>query len=203
LRESVGWLVGYVGVSAGVGALVGVVWFWIIKLPGYRLGQDFYARIDEWDEAQVFAADFWLAALGLVACLLGWLAWTWFRNLGWPAAALAALGGLGSALLAERVGRWLGPSDFDERLANAQPGVDTVIPIDLQSHTPVYLAVWVALAVLPVLIAAAVAPMDSLDPGWHRLETPPPDGDKGPAEPERPARRSSEGRVLPGWPLRH
>jgi hypothetical protein len=162
------WAALYAAVTAGAGAAAGVVWYAVVDLPGYRVTRDFYARIDEWEEARLFGADVWLAGLGVVtAALLGWLAWVWFRRHGWLAAVLAALGGLGAGVLAEVVGQALGPSDFDARLANAQPGVGTVIPVELASHTPLYLAVWVACAVLPVLAAAALAPAN---PDWHRLE---------------------------------
>jgi hypothetical protein len=155
---------------AVVGVLAGVAWYWAVDLPSYRLGNDFYALIDEWGESQIFGADVWLAAIGVLAGgLLGFLAWFLFRRFSWLSAVLAALGALGAGLAAELTGRWLGPSGFDERLAEAQPGVDTVIPVDLASHTPVYLAVWVASATLLVLIAAIVAPGDSV---WHQLEDP-------------------------------
>ncbi|MDR1077318.1 MAG: hypothetical protein LBL55_01360, partial [Propionibacteriaceae bacterium] len=112
--------------------------------------------LSERGRAQIFAADAWLAGLGLVVGpILGWLAWRWFGRLGWPATVIAAGAGLIASLVTNQVGRILGPGDFATRLSNAQPGDQVVI--EFASHSLVYLAVWIALAVLPVLLGSAWA----------------------------------------------
>ncbi|MDR1386183.1 MAG: hypothetical protein LBJ44_01060 [Propionibacteriaceae bacterium] len=147
------WLGAYLLICLIAGTVAGAIWYGLVDLPAYELGADLYARLSERGRAQVFAADVWLAGLGLVAGpLLGWLAWRWFGRLGWLSAVIAALAGLIAAAVTSAVGHVLGPGDFATRLSNAQPGDQVVI--EFASHTPVYLAVWVALATLPVLLGS-------------------------------------------------
>jgi hypothetical protein len=131
--------------------------------------------MNETGHAQIFAADMWLAALGVVVGAgLGYLAWSWFGRLGWPCAFLAGAAGLLAAFICRTVGHWMGPGDFDQRLANAQPSGSALIRVELTSHTPVYLAVWAAMALLPVVIAASLAPTVADHRGWERLDRPRP-----------------------------
>jgi hypothetical protein len=171
LRNTLGWIGAYLLVCLIAGSVAGTVWFWVVDLPGYTLDDDFYAHMDEQGHAMVFSADAWLCALGLVAgALLGWLAWRWFGGLGWPCALVAATAGLVGGLVTELVGHVLGPDAFDQRLATAQPSATDLIAVPLTSHTRVYLAVWVAAALLPVLVASLLAIQKEGIARWTRLD---------------------------------
>jgi Na+/H+-dicarboxylate symporter len=176
LGNTMGWLGAYALITLITGALAGTVWYWVVDLPGYTIDANYYAHMGELGHAMVFSADAWLVALGVVAAVLGWLAWRWFGRLGWPSAIIAAVAGALAGFVTSQVGHILGPGDLDESLARALPAASDnapvpVIPVQLTSHTPVYLAAWVALAVLPVTIAAVLAPTAKDPRGWRRLES--------------------------------
>ncbi|MDR1807203.1 MAG: hypothetical protein LBR33_04705 [Propionibacteriaceae bacterium] len=170
LPNTMGWLGAYVLVTLIVGALAGTVWYWAVDLPGYTLDNSFFATMSELAHSQIFAADAWLSGLGVLAGIgLGWLAWRWFGRLGWPCAVIAPLAGLLAGFSCSFVGSLLGPDDFDVRLANAQPSA-TPVAVELASHTPVYLAVWAAAALLPILAGTVVAPLFHRAKRWQHLE---------------------------------
>jgi hypothetical protein len=168
LGNTMGWLGAYLLIVLITGAIAGTAWYWLVDLPGYTLDKSFYAYMDERSHAMVFSADAWLVALAVVAAALGWLAWLWFGRLGWPSAIIAALAGALAGFITATVGHILGPDDLYQRLANAQPEGPS-IPVQLTSHTPVYLAAWSAAALLPLLIAAAITPTGKDPRGWRRL----------------------------------
>ncbi|MDR0990701.1 MAG: YqiJ family protein [Propionibacteriaceae bacterium] len=150
-----------------IGALLGSLWYSLVDLPGYTLNNDFYAQMSEADQARIFQADLWLTVFGLVGLPLGWLVWRWFGQLGWPCVIIATLASLATGQVTAWIGHWLGPPPVDEILAVTQPASDVVIAVELTPHTEVYLAVWVALTLLPIVIAATtttVSPRPWLQP---------------------------------------
>jgi hypothetical protein len=151
------WCAVFAALAALVGFLSGVFWWGIVDLPTYRIGEDFRGYTTERALTEVFSTDAWFAGLGLtVGAGLGYVAWRWFRDLGWPVTFIAALGALLAGAVCNVTGDWLGPRSFEARLAAASP--NDVIPIDFQLHTPVVLLVWAFAAVLPVLIVSSLGP---------------------------------------------
>jgi hypothetical protein len=154
-------VVSWVGILAGlavvVGALSALLWARVVRLPAYVVDADHFASISERGHAEVIAADAWFVVIGLAAgLLLGALAWSWFRNLGWPVALIATGAGLLAGLVCWGVGQLLGPGPFDVRLAQAQPGDSVVIAFAL--HAPAALAAWGLAAVAPSMFLAALGP---------------------------------------------
>ena len=186
LVATTGWLGAYLLVCLIVGGVAGAAWSWLVRLPGYTVADDFSALMSEAGHALIIEADLWLAGLGVVVGLaLGWLGWHWFARLGWPCAVVAGLAALLAARVTATVGGWLGPGDLDQRLASAQPSATTLIPIPLAPHSPVYLAVWAAFALLPVALAAARTQAGSRLTSGRRLEI----DDGAEPTPPRPVRR--------------
>ncbi len=151
------WGAVFAALAAVVGFLSGVFWWGVVDLPTYTIGEDFRGYTTERALTQFFSTDAWFAGLGLcVGAGLGYVAWRWFRDLGWPVTFFAALGALLAGTVCDLTGRWLGPQSFDARLAAASP--NDVIPIDFQLHAPVVLLVWAFAAVLPVLVVSSLGP---------------------------------------------
>jgi len=151
----------WVGVLAGLAVIVGglsaLLWARVVHLPGYTVDSDHFAQLSERGHADVIAADAWFVVIGLVSgLLLGSLAWSWFRRLGWPVALIATGTGLLAGLVCWGAGQLLGPGPFDERLAQAQPGDSVLIAFEL--HAPAALAAWGLAAVAPSMFLAALGP---------------------------------------------
>jgi hypothetical protein len=157
VKTMLAWLVSFAGLSAVVGFLSGVFWWGVVDLPTYTIGEDFRGYTTERALTEVFSTDAWFAGLGLTAGAgVGYVAWRWFRDVGWPVTFVAGLGALLAGGICDLTGRWLGPQSFDARLAAASP--KDVIPIDFHLHVPVVLLVWAFAGVLPVLIASSIGP---------------------------------------------
>jgi len=157
VRTMLAWFGSFAALSVVVGFLSGVFWWGVVDLPTYTIGSDYRGYTTERSLTEVFGTDAWFAGLGLtVGAGLGYVAWRWFRDLGWPVTFVAGVGGLLAAGLCEVTGEWLGPQNFDARLSAASP--NDVIPIDFQLHAPVVLLVWAFAAVLPILIASSIGP---------------------------------------------
>lgn len=151
------WIGVLAGVAAAVGGLGALVWWRGTPLPTYHIEVDSSAVMAEGGQQLIVAADALFAVIGLFAgLLLGALAWSWFKWVGWPAAIIATCAGLGAGLVCWGVGQLLGPGPFDQRLAAARPG--DVVPISLQLHAPSALAVWAFAAVAPTLFASSLGP---------------------------------------------
>lgn len=154
--------------AAVLGVLGAVFWVLVVDLPGYVVQADGHAVTSERDLTSVFNSDAWFAAIGVVLGLgLGFIAWRWFRHLGWPMVALATAGALTAGVVCWLLGVLLGPGSFQDRLAQAAPG--DFVPISLELRSPVVLALWVMMAVLPVLIGASLA-RDPDDAPLHRRQ---------------------------------
>jgi hypothetical protein len=143
--------------AAVVGFLCGVFWWGVVDLPTYRIADDFRGYTTERGLTEFFGTDAWFSGLGLtVGVALGYVAWRWFSDVGWPVTFVAGLGALLAGGICDVTGRWLGPGSFDTRLAAASPG--DVIPIDFQLHSPIALVVWAFAGVLPILVASSMGP---------------------------------------------
>ena len=170
VRKVLAWCAAFAGLAALVGFLSGVFWWGIVDLPTYTIGEDFRGYTTERALTEVFSTDAWFAGLGLaVGAGVGYVAWRWFRELGWPVTFIAAVGALVAGLVCEVTGTWLGPQSFDARLAAASP--NDVIPIDFQLHTPVVLLVWAFAGVLPVLVVSSLGPDADEEPRPRRPRT--------------------------------
>ena len=147
------WILVYAGTVAVVAVVAGIVWNRIVVLPNYQIGEDFRARISESGLGEIVATDVWFTFIGAVAGLvLGVMAWILFHELGWPVTLIAGVGALLAGVAARFVGEFIGPRDFDERIAAATTG--DLVRVDFTAHTWIPLAVWVGLSVLPVLIGS-------------------------------------------------
>ena len=139
------------------GAVAGLLWWWLVDLPSYRVGEDGAATTSERDLAAVIGSDAWYGALGLAFGIgIGLLAWRWLGRLGWPVVVVALLVALAGGVVCWVAGSQLGPGPFDPRLAAARPG--DLVPIPLTLHTRASLLSWPLGAVLPIMLAASLGP---------------------------------------------
>jgi hypothetical protein len=153
--------------AAVVGLLCGVFWWGVVDLPTYKIAPDFRGYTTERGLTEFFGTDAWFSGLGLtVGVALGYVAWRWFKDVGWPVTFVAGLGALLAGGICDVTGRWLGPSSFDTRLAAGSPG--DVIPIDFQLHSPIALVVWAFAGVLPILVASSMGPDAEEEPRPRR-----------------------------------
>jgi len=147
----VGLVLGFVLFALGVGAVAGVLWWWLVDLPGYLVDNDGKAVTSERGLADFIGGDAWFTLLGaVVGLVLGCLAWLRLQLLGWPVVLVSALAALGAALVCWTVGYHLGPGDFTVRLADARPG-DLVL-VELTVRARASLLVWPFAATVPVLL---------------------------------------------------
>lgn len=156
-QRTISWVGVLAGICVIVGAACALLWAWLVHLPSYVVGEGYFAGLTERGQTEFFAADAWFVIIGLGAGLgVGWVAWAWLRDLGWPVALLATFAGLGTGVVCMGIGQLLGPGSFDARLATAKPG-DSV-PISLQLHSLPALAAWGLAAVSPALFASSLGP---------------------------------------------
>ena len=138
-----------------VGALVALFWTNVVELPAWQVQADGSATMTQSGWTQMISIDAWyvLCAL-LVGPGIGWVAWCWFKPLGWPAAVIAALAGLVTGVVCAQLGPVLGPGAFAGRIAAANPGDRVPVAFELQAMSA--LAAWPLTAVAPVLFAASL-----------------------------------------------
>jgi len=154
-RRSRAWFFVYACTVAVVAVVAGIVWNRLVVLPAYQIGDDFRARIPESGLSQIVGTDVYFTFIGIVGGLvLGVTAWILFHDLGWPVTLIASLGALAAGIIARYVGQFIGPRDFDERIASATIG--DFVRVDFTATSWVPMAVWVGVSVLPVLIGSLV-----------------------------------------------
>lgn len=158
--EVMPWVGMLAGLSVVVGALSAVFWVNVVDLPEYFIERDYSATVSERGLTEFVAADAWYVVCGvLVGVGLGIVAWRWFKPLGWPSALLAAGAGLLAGIVCWKFGELLGPGDFYDRLAKAEPG--QLVPISLTLRSMSAPAVWAFAAVTPVLLASSLGPEEA------------------------------------------
>lgn len=152
----------YTVLLAALGAVAGVVWHAVVRLPVYHVGDMGRASTTERGLTGYFGTDAWFCLLGAVVGLLaGVLAWRWFRRIGWPVVPLALLAATLAGLLCWWVGTSLDPDDFASRIATAHPGDD--VPVDFRLRSLPALLVWPFFATIPVLLGSSLG-RDEDDP---------------------------------------
>lgn len=162
-----------------VGGLGALLWVNLVHLPAYEVRADGRAVISAQGLASLIAGDAAFVLLGLAGgVLLGGIAWSWFRQVGWWVALIAA----GAALLAGVTCWWLGtlvgPGPFDVRLAEARPG--DVVPVSLGLRAPSALAVWPFAAVAVPLFAASLGADVRQVTRWRARKPAASEGEPGP-----------------------
>lgn len=156
------WVAVYAGLCVVCGLLSALFWVCVVRLPEYEVRADGRAVIGERGLAAFFATDAWFVLTGLmVGAGLGYLAWCWFRPLGWATSALGGLGALLAAVCCWGFGSFVGPGPLADRLAGAQPGEH--IPIAFELSAVSALAAWPFAAMVPLLLLATFA-RDPEDP---------------------------------------
>ena len=154
-RRVFGRLIGFAAASLGVGAAAGVVWWLVVKPPGYDLSSCGSATTSERGLSDFISSDAWFCAIGLVVgLLLGIAAWRWLRDLGWTIVLVVLVCATAAALTCWLVGYRLGPGDFSARLAAAQPGEAVPIPLTLRARAS--LLTWPFFAIIPVLLGSSL-----------------------------------------------
>lgn len=154
-------LVGYTALVLGLGALSGVLWWAVVRLPAYAVAESGRAQVSERGLTEFFAGDAWFCVIGLVlGVAFGVLAWRLFRDLGWAVPVGVVVLALLAGLLCWLVGYRLGPGPFVARLAAAQPG--ELVPIELTLRSTVALLVWPFAAVVPVLLGSSLGRDDEV-----------------------------------------
>jgi hypothetical protein len=146
---------GFAAASLGLGGAAGVLWWLLVKPPGYELNSGGAASTSERGLTQFIAGDAWFCAIGLVVgVLLGLAAWRWLRDLGWLVVLVVLVWATASALTCWLVGYLLGPGDFSARLAAGQPG--DLVPIPLTLRARASLLTWPFFAIIPVLLGSSL-----------------------------------------------
>lgn len=157
----------YLVAALALGMLAGVIWNWVVDLPGYRMGDNGSATMTERELTQFFTTDYWFSVVAVVGGLvLGAWGWWWFGRRGPVVVLLVVLAACGASAAAWWVGSMMGPHDFDSRLSQAQPG--EVVSIDFELTALTALAMWPLAAILPVMLAAAFQP----EPGSRAFRRP-------------------------------
>ena len=145
----------FTALGLGLGAVSGVAWWAVVKLPAYQVNDDGSASISERGLTEFFGGDAWFCAIGLVVGVgLGGVAWRALHDLGWPLVLLVGIVAVLAGLVCWFVGHRLGPGDFVARLAAARPG--DLVSIELTLRARASLLTWPFFAVVPVLLSSSL-----------------------------------------------
>jgi hypothetical protein len=147
--------------ALATGAIAGVIWWKVVRLPEYLVAPSGRATTSERGLAQFMAADAWFTVLGaILGVALGLLAWRLFARLGWRVAVLATGGAFLAGVFCWQVGHQLGPSDFAPRLVTAKPGES--VPVELILRAKAALAAWPFAASIPILLGSSLGRDDEI-----------------------------------------
>ena len=143
--------------AALVGVVCALVWANLAVLPSYVVQSDGHALIGDDSLAEAFSANFWFSVIAVVGgAAIGVACWILLRQLGWPVAVITAGLNLLAGGTCWLVGELIGPGQFAQRLASAQPGESVKMALELT--TPSALALWVFAAIAVPLFAASLGP---------------------------------------------
>lgn len=140
------------------GMAAGIFWEGVVILPTFEVQPGLSAEAsNEHTFTTWFAADSWFSIIGIVLGLAGgMLAWRWFGNRGWLVILHTLVGSILAAVICVKVGEWLGPAPFADRLAAAKSGDVIEIGFGLRSGAAYLL--WMFAAITPVMLLAAFSP---------------------------------------------
>ncbi|MFZ2625895.1 MAG: hypothetical protein WAX29_11755 [Propionibacterium sp.] len=187
-RRLASHLAGLAVTVLALGVLAAIAWKLTAPTPSVTVSGDGTAAVTNRTMAEYFGADADFMIIGMFAGLgLGALCWRWLKTMGWPIAFVSVAAGMLGALVAWRVGIFLGPHDFDQRVAYASSGQQ--VAIDLALRTPTAWLSWPLGAVLTVLLYSAFGADDQ--PLFRRSrELPVPETASAPSQPPRSSHRS-------------
>jgi hypothetical protein len=155
-RVVAAWLGILALMSIVVGALVALFWASVVQLPEYRILSDGSAYINERGLVEFVTVDAWYVICAvIVGPGIGYVAWRWFKPLGWPVALIAAAAGILTGAVCWWCGGMFGPGALDTRLAAAQPGDLVPIALDLRAWPALF--AWPFAAVAPVMVISCFA----------------------------------------------
>lgn len=139
-----------------IGACGGWLWNTVTRVPSFVTGEDGTLAMSERSSMQYFTIDAGFVLMGLILGIaIGVIAWYLLRRVGWPVAVLSAFGGLLAGGVCWLVGWAIGPRDFADRVAAAQP--KDLVPIDFTLRSPVALLIWSIAAVLPIFLYSTLS----------------------------------------------
>ena len=117
----------FLALALGLGAVAGLVWWWVTDLPTFRVVNGGGAVTSERGLAGYIAADAWFVVCGVVVGLvLGVLAWRWFGRAGWLVVLVAVVvvvvaAGVTAAVLLSRGGAGGGTAEAVAGRTSAPP----------------------------------------------------------------------------------
>ncbi|MDR1711997.1 MAG: chloride channel protein [Propionibacteriaceae bacterium] len=159
-REIIAWLGVLILFCCAIGSLVSLFWVNVVELPVYTIQGDSYATISERDLMKFAGIEAWYVVCAiLIGPGVGWVAWRWFRPLGWPAAVIAAVAGLGTGVICLWCGDLFGPGSFAERIADADPGELVEAAVELRAVSAVW--AWPLASVAPALVISLFSRPDT------------------------------------------
>jgi hypothetical protein len=162
-RVVLAWLGLLALLCAVVGALGSLFWSMVVTLPQYQILDDLSASISERGLVEIVAVDAWYVIIGLlIGPGIGYVAWRWFKPLGWPVAVIAAAAGVFAGAVCWWCGGIFAPGSFNDRLAIAKVGELVPVALDLRATSALW--VWPFAAVAPILIITCFAPDPESEP---------------------------------------
>jgi hypothetical protein len=154
-RDQLQTVIGPALVGIGVGAVMGIVWWWIAPTERWIKGEDGLGP-QQLTSPAWFAADGWFLILGVIAGLiLTTLAWFWWRSRPIALVVGVLLGGSLLAAVAWALGGILGPPDPNGAASSLAVGATVDGSLGLRAMGVLAAPLVSALALLSLLLSTA------------------------------------------------